>query len=142
MTPVSDAPPLAHVRGSLRAVARAVIPSTADLDPEAWERFDAIVDDAVSERPVALRRQLVLFLRAVSVLSLVRFARPLARLDAERCRLLLRSLERSRILAVRRGLWGIRTLAFMGYYGQAPVQRALGYRAAPGGWKAREADDA
>jgi hypothetical protein len=37
-------------------------------------------------------------------------------------------------MLLRRGLWGIRTLAFMGYYIQESVREAIGYRASPEGW--------
>jgi hypothetical protein len=142
MASTSASAPLVHVRGALRAVACAVIPSAAGLDAAGWERFDAIVERAVSERPRSVQRQVVLFLRALSALSLLRFARPLARLDGARCRILLGFLERSRVLALRRGVWGVRTLAFMGYYAQPSVQDELGYRAVPAGWGARGRADA
>ncbi len=82
------------------------------------------------------------FLRLLGALSLVRFGRPLGRLDGARARRLLHGLERARVLLLRRGVWAVRTLAFMGYYGQPDVQREVGYRAAAGGWQARGPTDA
>ena len=41
------------------------------------------------------------------------------------------------ILALRRGVWGVRTLAFMGYYARPEAAREIGYRAAAAGWAAR-----
>src|SRR2546422_3095313 len=50
---------------------------------------------------------------------------------------LFRSIERAPLLLMRRGLWGLRTLAFMGYYGRPAAAREIGYRADPRGWDVR-----
>jgi hypothetical protein len=59
-------------------------------------------------------------------------------LGTDRLSSFLLAFERSRLLIVRRGFWGIRTLAYMGYYGQAEVRADVGYRADPEGWGIRE----
>ena len=46
-------------------------------------------------------------------------------------------VERSRVLLLRRGFWGLRTLVMLGYYGRPEAARAIGYRASPLGWEAR-----
>lgn len=128
---------LSPLRGPFRAVTVACIPAASELDDEGWTRALAIVDDALSQRPPAVRRQLALFVRVLGVLSRLRYGRGLERLDPGRTRRLLGTLERSPLLLLRRGTWGLRTLAFMGYYGQAEVRRDLGYGAALRGWEAR-----
>lgn len=134
MTPASTVSP---IRGAFRAVTVACVPAAARLTPEAWARAEAIVDDALAERPAAVRRQILLFVRVLGVLSILRFGRGLEALEPERVRQLLGALERSPLLLLRRGTWGLRTLAFMGYYGQADVRARLGYAAALRGWEAR-----
>lgn len=125
------------VRGEFRAVTVACAPRAASFSPQEWERAEAIVNDALAQRPAGVRRQVALFVRVLDVLSLLRFGKRLARLDPARARRLLGSLERSPLLLLRRGTWGLRTLAFMGVYGQAEVRRELGYGAALRGWDAR-----
>lgn len=136
---MSPHPHLAPVRAGFHAVVRAVAPASAELDDAGWARLDAIVEDALAARSPAVRRQLRLFLRVLSGLALLRHGRTLARLGSDDARRLLAALHRSRLLLLRRGVWGLRTLAFMGYYGQPHVRRAVGYRAAPGGWEDRGA---
>ncbi len=133
---------MASVRAPFRAIVRAVIPSAEKLGEDGWSRLDGIVDDALSRRTPGERRQLRLFVRVLGAFSLLRYGRPLGGLGTERARKVLRALERSRFLLLRRGVWAVRTLAFMGYYGQPGVQDALGYRAEPGGWSARRPGDA
>lgn len=130
---------LTPVRGSFRAIARAVVPASAGLDEAAWIRAEDIVDEALADRPAGVRRQVVLFVRVLNLLSGLRFGRRLERLDAARTQSLLAALERSPLLLLRRGVWGIRTLAFMGYYGRDEARRSIGYAARPGGWEARGA---
>lgn len=125
---------LAPVRGIFRAVTRAAVPSATELDEAAWLRAEALVETALSDRPAQVRRQVVLFLRILSGLSWLRFGRSLERLTPSQAHKLLSPLERSPLLTLRRGMWGVRTLAFMGFYGQEELRRAIGYAAAPGGW--------
>ena len=79
----------------------------------------------------------MLFIRVLDLLSLVRFGKRLAELEPARRTAYLETFAGSRILLLRRGVWGLRTLVMMGYYGQPGIQNALGYRATPVGWEAR-----
>ncbi len=128
-----------RARKTFRAVAAAAVPACDSLDESGWSRLEAIVEDALASRPHLVRRQLVLFLRLLDVAALLRHGRRMSSLPAGRARLFLSSLERARVLAIRRGVWGVRTLAFMGYYGRTAAGAELGYRALGGGWEARGA---
>lgn len=134
MTPPST---LAPVRGAFRAVARAVAPASAELDEGAWLRGESLVDESLADRPRSVRRQLVLFFRILGLMARLRWGRGLAALPAHRVRALLSGFERSRTLLLRRGVWGVRTLAFMAVYSHPEVRSALGYRAEAAGWGAR-----
>ncbi|HSG07773.1 MAG TPA: hypothetical protein VLA36_05435 [Longimicrobiales bacterium] len=127
---------LTPVRAAFRAVTRAAVPSANEFDEAAWLRGEALVETALSDRPARVRRQVVLFLRILAVLSWFRFGRSVGRLTSPQAQRLLAPLERSPLLALRRGVWGVRTLAFMGCYGQEELRRAIGYAAAPRGWEA------
>jgi len=117
------------IRGELRAVTVACVPAAAHLDERAWVRAEAIVSDTLAQRPASVRSQLVLFVRVLSLLAFLRFGRGLAALDPERTLKLLSTLERAPVLLLRRGTWGLRTLAFMGVYAQPEVRRRIGYAA-------------
>jgi len=138
---VSEFPPV--LTGSLartfRNVTRTVVPDADALDEAAWSRALAIVEEGLAGRAPALRRRLSLFLRLLEWLPLLRWLRPFSALGPERRARWLRTLQDSPLLLVRQGLWGVRTLAFMGYYGLPEVRREMGYRAHPRGWRAEEA---
>lgn len=128
---------LSPVRHILRAVATAVVPESASLDERAWTEVDAVIDEALATRGSRVERQVVVFLRLLQLLSMVRNGRPLTALNATQRVSFLESVERSPLLLVRRGFWGVRTLIFMGYYTRDDVAASIGYRASAQGWTAR-----
>ena len=138
-----EAPParqggaLAPVGREVRALAVAIVPRAAALDEEGWRALEALVEEALATRPESMKRQLRLFVRAISWLPVLRHGRTLGSLDPRRRDAYLRSVERSRLLLVRRGFWGLRTLVLLGYWGRPEAGEAIGYRAHPGGWGAR-----
>ena len=124
-------------RPAFRALAAGFVPETAQATPAQWARLEETVERAVAARPAALRRQLALLLRAIGLVARLRTGREVARLDPAECTALLQRLAGSRVLLLRRGIWGLRTLVMLGWYTQPGVVTALGYRANPAGWSAR-----
>lgn len=128
---------LSPVRHVVHAIATTVVPETASLDRGAWAQLDDVIEGALAQRDERVRRQFVTFLRLLQILPVVRYGRALTALSARRRHAFLRRVERSRVLLVRRGFWGVRTLIYMAYYTRADVAEMLGYRASAGGWPAR-----
>ena len=128
---------LSSIRPVLRAIGVTVVPEAAQLDEQQWVALEEIVRGALTSRPRALQRQIILLVRAIQWLAVLRYGRRFTALDAARRERLLEQLQNAPVLLVRRGIWGLRTLLLMGYYGRAAGGRAIGYRADPRGWKAR-----
>lgn len=128
---------LAPVRSVLRAVATTVVPETASEDERAWLDLEAMIARALAARSARVQQQLVSFLRLVQVLPIARYGRRFTVLHSRQRAAFLGSLERSRLLVLRRGFWGIRSLIFMGYYTRDDVAESIGYRAVGEGWAAR-----
>jgi len=120
-----------------RAVAVTVVPEAAELDAAGWDELERIVAGAIAARPARLRRQLALLLRCLEWIPLFRYGHRLSRLDPGRRADFLGSLQASRLLLLRRGIWGLRTLVLMGYYGRPAAAAVIGYRADARGWEAR-----
>jgi hypothetical protein len=131
-------PPL---RGTLRAIGSVVLPDPEALDAEGWRRAEAVMESALAPRPSGVKRQFRLFLRLLNLLPLPSTGRTFGKLPVERRADFLARLERSRVQLLRRGLWGVRTLLFMGYYTQGPVRERIGYGADPRGWEARRGEE-
>lgn len=128
-------PPSLH--SALRALATSFIPETAGASAAEWAELGARVERALADRPAAMRRQLGLFLLLLDATARLRHLTRFSELDSPRRTALLESLARSRLLLIRRGIWGLRTLIMLGWYTQPSVIGAIGYRAHPAGWDAR-----
>lgn len=129
---------LAPVEDKLRPLAEAFVPEIAEVDREEWREIVSVMEEALQDRPREMRRQLLLFVRVLDWLPVVRRGSRLGGLDREERTEVLEKLQDSRFLLVRRGVWGLRTLVFMGYYARPGVHARIGYRAHPDGWEARE----
>jgi hypothetical protein len=131
---------MASVREILRAVGTAVVPEATQLDDAGWAAVEDTVAAALGSRPAALQRQFLLFLRIVEWLPALRYGRRFTRLDPPRRTQFLAGLQDAPLLLIRRGMWGLRTLLLMGYYGRAEAGREIGYRGDPRGWDARRVE--
>ena len=129
-------PVLASVRKVFRAVVVTVVPDAKHLDEPGWLALEAVVEDALEFRPPALRGQLQLFLRALEWLPVVRYGHTFAALGDEQRSRILSYLQDHPVERIRCGLWGLRTLAFLGYYGRPEGAHAIGYGPDPRGWEA------
>jgi hypothetical protein len=130
-------PVVAPVRTIFRSVAQAVVPEAAALDESQWLAVERIVEDALALRPAKVRRQLSLLIRAIEILPVLATGRRFSALDVERRTRFLMTLQNSPVLLLRRGVWGLRTLIFMGYYARSEAAALIGYRADRRGWEAR-----
>ena len=128
---------LAPVRKTFRAVVRCVVPEATNLSDVEWNDVEVIVERALALRPEKMRRQLALLLRAIELLPVARHGKRFSRLTSAQQTTMLRALQDSRVLVLRRGFWGLRTLALMGYYARPSAAQLIGYRASAQGWSAR-----
>lgn len=124
-------------RATFRAFAATVVPEMAAFDDAAWSDAERTVAHALSQRPAAMRRQLVLFLRVIENLPRVRYGRGFSSLPPSERASLLHRLERAPVKLIRRGVWGLRTLVLMGCYTRVETMDGIGYRAHARGWAAR-----
>lgn len=129
-----SASPLSPIRDQFRALAVAFVPETEGLTGTDWAEVEALVVRLLEKRPRSVSRALVLFVRLLDLGSLVRYRCRLSRLDPNTRFEYLSRLQDSRLTLLRRGVWGVRTLAFLGYYGRSKVRDAIGYRATRNGW--------
>ena len=111
----------------LLSLGRRLIPPLEDLDEEGRQRFRAIIAAALAEQPTAVQRRIRLFLGLVRWAPVLRWAAAFERLPAPRQDRFLRWLQDDAPGRLRQGLWGLKTIVFMGYYGQAELAPHLGY---------------
>ena len=120
-----------------RSIAETIVPEVRDLDDAAWLSCVRIVEHALVQRPAAMQRQIALFIRVLNVIALFKHGRTLPALIPSMRTKFLEEIQDSRVLLIRRGFWGVRTLIFMGFYARPEAVAHVGYRAQKLGWSVR-----
>jgi hypothetical protein len=136
MSDSGDASFTSAVRPVLRAVVETVVPEATALGEAGWRELEAIVEEAVAGRPASVRRQLGALLVLIENAAGVRYGRRFSQLDPLRRTRFLESLQDGPVLLLRRGVWGLRTLALMGYYARPAAAAEIGYTPTSHGWEA------
>lgn len=111
----------------LHVVGRRVVPPLADLDEAGRARFRTIIATALAERPPGVQAQIRAFLTLLRLAPLLRWGRTFSQLPGERQDRFLRWLQDEAPARLRQGFWGLKTLIFMGYYGQAELGPSFAY---------------
>lgn len=111
----------------LLSLGSCLIPSISDLDEGAKDRVFAVIEATLAARPPKIRRQMSIFLAVVNWLPVARFARAFRQLNREDQMKFLLWLQDCPIAALRQGFWALKTLVFMGYYGQPSLWERFHY---------------
>jgi len=117
----------------LHVVGRRVVPPLAELDDAGRARFRTIISTALADRPAGVQAQIRAFLTLVRLAPLLRWGKTFPQLPAERQGRFLRWLQDEAPGRLRQGFWGLKTLVFMGYYGQAELGPSFAYTPSPTG---------
>jgi hypothetical protein len=113
--------------GFFMVVAESITPESAALDRDGRARMLAIVDTALLDRDAATRKQVGTFLGVIRMAPILRYGRRFEGLDQRRREAVLRWFESCPIPLLRKGFWGLKSLVFMGYYGQPEHWSEIGY---------------
>jgi hypothetical protein len=108
-------------------LATRIVPETAELDEDGRRRFFDIVDGALLDRPANVRRQFATFLGVLRRAPLIRYGKSFEKLPADCQDAVLRWFEDCPVGLLRNGFWGLKTMVFMGYYGQPETHQLVGY---------------
>lgn len=114
-------------RAFLLAIAPRIVPAAADMSDARRAEMLSLIDGTLASRTPAMARQFRLFLRVLRWLPLLRYLRPLDRLDGPRQDAALRWFQNHPVQIIRGGFWGVRTLVLLGYYGQSDHHSTIGY---------------
>ncbi|MDX2185139.1 MAG: hypothetical protein SFW08_14270 [Gemmatimonadaceae bacterium] len=125
---------------TFRVAARVMSPDAAPSTEDGWLECELLIARRLADLPANRRRQMLGFVRALPALAAALTGRRFARLSAVQVLALLHRLEASPVAALRRGVWGLRTLVFAGVYGRPETAIATGWRPHDGGWEGRAAE--
>lgn len=122
------APLPAKTEAFLLVLAQRIAPGTRDLSSDGIQAFFRILREGLAGRPPALQRQFLVFLSAVRWLPALRFGAPFDRLTPEKQDAALRWFQNAPASLLRKGFWGLKTLIYMGYFGQPELAEKFAYR--------------
>jgi hypothetical protein len=114
-------------QGFLLHLAARIIPESAGAPPQVTEPLLAAVDGQLRARPRLQQLEFKVLLLAIRWMTVPVTLRWFERLPAERQDRWLRFLENAPLTLLRVGIWGLKTLVFLGYYTQDGVQRRILY---------------
>lgn len=110
------------------ALQRRLVPRAARFTETEREASRTLVNNLVAKQAAKNRRKLGLFLAIIDVLSLFFGLRAFRNLPAGRQDAVLRFLFDAPVGLLRKGFWGVNTLAKLGVYGQPALYEEINYR--------------
>jgi hypothetical protein len=119
--------------GFLLLLAHRLAPGSQTMSTEEVQAFFAAVRRTLGARPRALQLQFALFLSVVRWLPALRYGGPIERLSPEDQDAALRWFQSAPIGLLRKGFWGLKTIVYLGYYGQPEIAARLGWKPAKDG---------
>ena len=127
-----DSPERQPVLGSgqqrfLLCLAARIVPESAGAPPQVTEPLLAAVDEELRPRPRLQQFEFKLLLFAIRWMTVPFTLHRFERLPGERQDRWLGFLENAPLTLLRVGIWGLKTLVFLGYYTQDGVQQRIVY---------------
>ncbi len=126
---------LAPVAGPLRAIVEAFIPATQGLSAQEYAALIARIDARLAQEEPIVTTQLRFLVRVLDFLPLFRYGAPLHSLPADQRHRFLAWMQDCPIAKLRVGVWGLRTMIYVGWYTDTQVAQGLGWKASAGGWQ-------
>ena len=111
----------------LLCLAARIVPESAGAPAQVTDPLLAAIDSELQPRPRLQQLEFKLLLLAIRWMTLPFTLHRFERLPAERQDRWLRFLENAPLTLLRVGIWGLKTLVFLGYYTQDSVQRRILY---------------
>jgi hypothetical protein len=127
-----DSPVRQPVLGSgqqrfLLCLAACIVPESAGAPTQVTDPLLAAVDEELRPRPRLQQLEFKLLLLAIRWMTVPFTLHRFEHLPAERQAGWLRILESAPLTLLRVGIWGLKTLVFLGYYSQAGVLQRILY---------------
>lgn len=109
------------------ALQRCLVPRCRAFDDDRRRASRELVNRILADKAAAVHCKIALFLFLIDCVSLCCGLRPFARLRPDKQRHVMDLFFDSRVALLRKGFWGVNTLAKLGVYGQPAVYAEIGY---------------
>lgn len=109
------------------AIQNCLLPRSKKFGPEQKKESLKLVNELLSERPDSDLRKLALFFKVINLLSFWVGFHSFRYLQAEQQRKVMGFLFDNPVPIIRKGFWGLNTLAKLSVYGQKSLYKEIGY---------------
>ncbi len=114
-------------RPLIEAVIGALVPRYQRFSDNQKKEAVKLIDRILASKPKSVISKIKLFLILIEMVSVVRGGRCFKNLSPEKQKKVLNFFFDSPLPLLRKGFWGINTLAKLGVYGQPSVYDEIGY---------------
>ncbi len=113
------------------ALQAALVPRSAEFTSSERARSNELINQLLAQQDARSQRQLKLFLVLIDLYASFRFFKSFRRLGPARQNKVLSAFFDSPIPLIRKGFWGLNTLARLGVYSQPALHTEIGYLLRP-----------
>lgn len=110
------------------AIQNCLVPRSVRFRPEQKTRSTELINQILSDKPALIHLKIAVFLCVIDAISVVFGLQFFRYLPATKQNQVMRFFFDSPIALLRKGFWGLSTLAKMGVYGQPSVYDEIGYK--------------
>ena len=104
-----------------------LVPRSKDFTPLQKQQSKDLINRLLDDQSESSKRKLALFFILIDLFSVLTNGKTFIKLKDDNKKALLQSFFDSPISLLRKGFWGINTLARMGVYGQTELHAEIGY---------------
>lgn len=109
------------------ALQNCLVPRSQKFTRNESVRSTLLINELLHQQTVSSRNMLALFIMLIDLFSCIRYARSFRHLNAAKKKAVLNFFFDAPISLLRKGFWGLNTLARLGVYGQTELHDEIGY---------------
>jgi len=110
------------------ALQHVLVPRSEHFSAAEKQRSKNLINKLLSQQTAGSKKKLALFITLIDIVSIFCHARTFKKLPSNSQRAILEVFFDSPISLLRKGFWGLNTLARLGVYGQKELHEDIGYR--------------
>ena len=123
--------PLPFLSGKMisrfEAIQNCLVPRSRTFTSEEQSRSQSLVNTVLAQQDKIATKKLALFITLIDVFSLAFHARSFRNISTKKQTSIMNLFFDSPIPILRKGFWGLNTLARLGVYGQKKLHEEIGY---------------
>lgn len=118
---------IVHIAKKFETLQHCLVPRSKNFSVEQQKLSLTLIDRFINEKPILIALKIIIFIYLIDLVSTFKFGKFFSYLTNEQKNKLLNSFFDSPIPLMRKGFWGINTLAKLGVYTQQSIYPDIHY---------------